>query len=237
MKALAITYEREAGPGVFADAMRDRGVVMEEWAREVDDEPPADPGSYDAVLSFGGAMNVDEEEKHPWLREQKDLLKELLDAERPLLGVCLGSQLLAEAAGATPGRAKTPEIGWFEVRVEGEGFRDPLMKPLAPKFTAFLWHSYEAPLPPDAVPLARSEVCLQAYRVGERAWGIQFHAEVSLADAEHWIDDYRSDADAVKMGLDDEALRRQTREAIGPWNDLGRDLCGRWLDAVALRIP
>lgn len=237
MRALAITYERDAGPGVFADAMRERGMTLDEWARDRDDEPPADPHGYDAVLSFGGAMNVDEEDKHGWLPEQKGLLKDLLDAEMPLLGVCLGSQLLAEAAGAAPGRAKRPEIGWFDVEVEGEGFRDPLLKPLAPRFTAFLWHSFEAPLPPGAVPLARSEVCLQAYRVGERAWGIQFHAEVTAEDAEHWIDDYGSDEDAVRIGLDPERLRRETRAAMGEWNELGKQLCGRWLDAIALRIP
>lgn len=237
MRALAITYEREAGPGVFADAMRERGVVLDEWARERDGEPPADPGSYDVVLSFGGAMNVDQEDRHPWLREQKNLLKELLDAERPLLGVCLGSQLLAEAAGATPGRARRPEIGWFDIDVDEEGARDPVMGALAPRFNGFLWHSYEAPLPPDGISLARSEVCLQAYRVGERAWGIQFHAEVTAADAEHWIDGYRNDADAVEIGLDAERLRQQTRAAIGHWNALGRQLCGRWLDAVGVTTP
>ena len=237
MRVLAITYEREAGPGVFAEAMRERGVVMEEWARERDEDPPADPRSYDAVLSFGGAMNVDEEEKHPWLREQKDLLGELLGAEVPLMGVCLGSQLLAEAAGAAPGRAKQPEIGWFDIEVNEEGARDPVMGPLAPRFNAFLWHGYEAPLPPGGVALAHSEVCLQAYRLGERAWGVQFHAEVTGPDAEHWIDEYRSDPEAVRIGLDPDALRQQTRAAIGPWNAIGRQLCGRWLDAVAVRTP
>ena len=237
MRALAVSYEREAGPGVFTEAMRERGFTLDEWARERDDEPPADPRSYDAVLSLGGAMNVDQEDKHPWLREQKDLLKELLDAEMPLLGVCLGSQLLGEAAGASPGRAERPEIGWFDVEVEGEGFRDPIVKALAPSFEAFNWHSYETPLPPGAVALARSDVCLQAYRIGERAWGIQFHAEVTAADAEHWIDDYRSDENAVKIGLDPDQLREETRAKIGSWNQVGRELCGRWLDTVALTIP
>jgi GMP synthase (glutamine-hydrolysing) len=234
MRVLAISYEREAGPGVFTDAMRERGIEMDEWARELGDEPPADPASYDAVLCLGGAMNVDEEAKHPWLPEQKSLLKGLLDAEAPLLGVCLGSQLLAEAAGAVPGRARRPEIGWFDIEVNEEGARDPVFGPLAPRFSGFLWHSYEAPLPPGGVALASTEVCLQGYRIGERAWGIQFHAEVTGPDAEHWIDDYRSDADAVRIGIDPKVLRQQTRAAIGPWNAIGRGLCGRWLDAVAV---
>jgi GMP synthase (glutamine-hydrolysing) len=234
VRALAITYEREAGPGVFADAFAERGIALDEWARELGDEPPADPHGYDAVLVLGGAMNVDQEDRHPWLAGQKDLLRELLHAERPLMGVCLGSQLLAEAAGSTPGRASRPEIGWLDVDVSEEGARDPVMGPLAPRFNAFLWHSYEAPLPPGGIALAHSDVCLQAYRVGERAWGIQFHAEVSAADAEYWIDHYDDDADAVRIGMEPDALREQTRAAIGSWNALGRGLCGRWLDAVAV---
>ena len=107
-----------------------------------------------------------------------------MTAERPLLGVCLGTQLLAEAAGGSAGRASEPEIGWRQVELTPEGAADPLLAPLAPAFEAFQWHSYEAAPPPDAVTLARSPVCPQAYRIGEQAWGIQFHAEVSAADAE-----------------------------------------------------
>ena len=83
--------------------------------------------------------------------------------------------------------------------------------------------------------LARSAVCLHAYRIGDSAWGIQFHAEVSAADAEHWIDDYRSDPDAVRIGVNPDALRKDTRVAIESWNELGRGLCGRFIDAVAAR--
>src|SRR2546421_12972438 len=107
------------------------------------------------------------------------------------------------------------------------------MRALAPSFNALQWHSFERPLPSGASELARSEVCLQAYRVGEAAWGIQFHAEVSAADAEHWIDDYRSDPDAVRTAVDPEALRAETKQRIGAWNELGRELCERFIDAAA----
>jgi GMP synthase-like glutamine amidotransferase len=80
--------------------------------------------------------------------------------------------------------------------------------------------------------LARSSVCPQAFRVGELAWAIQFHAEVSLGDAAKWIDDWRQDEDAIRVGLDADALRAQTRERIEAWNQLGRELCGRFLDQV-----
>jgi GMP synthase (glutamine-hydrolysing) len=114
-------------------------------------------------------------------------------ARVPLLGLCLGGQLLAQAAGAKPRRAARPEIGWRRVEVTPEVEDDPLLGPLAPGFEAFQWHSYEFPLPAGAIPLARSEACLQAARLGERAWALQFHPEVSRGDALHWVEDSRSD--------------------------------------------
>jgi GMP synthase (glutamine-hydrolysing) len=233
VKALAIVHQPDAGPGVFAEEIRERGVDLDEWTLSVrGTAPPLEIADYDAVLTFGGAMHADQEDRHPWLRFEKDFLDAMLDDGMPLLAVCLGNQLLAEAAGGSARRASEPEIGWCDVEITDEGARDPLIGPLAPRFTGFQWHSYEA-LPPDgAVILARSPVCAQAYRVGERAWGIQFHAEVTAEDAEKWIDDYRSDEDAVRLGIDPDALRAETEEKIANWNQLGRELCGRFLDTV-----
>jgi GMP synthase-like glutamine amidotransferase len=232
MRVLAIVHQRDAGPGVFADAIRSCGVELDTWMRAESDSAPADPAGYDAVLIFGGAMHADQEDLHPWLRDEKELLVDLLGRGVPLLGVCLGAQLLAEAGGAVPRRASEPEIGWHEVVLTPEGAKDSLLAPLAPDFEAFQWHSYEFSLPPGATPLARSDVCLQAYRIDRSAWGIQFHAEVSPADAEAWIDDYRSDEDAVRIGIDPEALRQRTRAAIGAWNAIGAGLCERFLQAA-----
>jgi GMP synthase (glutamine-hydrolysing) len=235
MRVLAIVHQRDAGPGVFAEAIAAAGGELDEWTLAERPEPPADPLGYDAVLVLGGAMNVDEEERHGWLVEEGVLLRELLAREVPLLGLCLGGQMVAAAAGAEPGRAPRPEIGWHRVEVTSEGADDPLHRPLAPGFEAFQWHSYEFPLPPGAVPLARSEVCLQACRIGGRAWALQFPPEVSAADARHWIDDYRADPDAVRIGIDPVALGAETERKIGAFNQLGRDLCRRWLGVAAER--
>jgi GMP synthase (glutamine-hydrolysing) len=234
MRVLAIVHQPDAGPGVFAEEMRERGVELDEWTLgEQGTTPPHEIGEYDAVMTFGGAMHADQEDRHPWLRFEKDFLAAMLEDEMPILAVCLGTQLLAEAAGGSAQRAREPEIGWYPVEVTAEGADDPLVGPLAPEFTAFQWHSYEAMPPEGALLLARSPVCGQAYRVGERAWGIQFHAEVSAADVDKWINDYRSDEDAVRTDVDPDALKAETSEKIADWNRLGRALCGRFLDAVA----
>jgi GMP synthase-like glutamine amidotransferase len=232
MRTLAIVHQRDAGPGVFADAARARG-ELDVWHVAERATPPADPGGYDAVLVFGGAMHVDQEDRHPWLVAEKVLLRGLLDASRPVLGVCLGAQLLSEAAGGWASRASAPEIGWFEIEVTGPGSRDPLIGPLAPRFQAFEWHSYECGVPDHAVVLARTPVCAQAYRVGSLGWGIQFHAEVSPGDADAWIADYRSDPDAVRIGIDPARLAAETGRRIEAQNALGRELCGRFLELAA----
>lgn len=233
MRILAIVHQRDAGPGVFGEAIEEAGGELDEWTLAERPLPPADPPGYDAVLVLGGAINADEGERHGWIAEEKVLLRELLEREVPLLGLCLGGQLLAAAAGADPRRASRPEIGWHQVEVTPEGENDPLLGPLAPSFEGFQWHSYEFPLPPGAVPLARSEVCLQACRLGERAWAVQFHPEVSRNDALHWIDDYEADPDAVSIGVDPAVLGPETEKKIEAFNRLGRDLCTRWLSTFA----
>jgi GMP synthase (glutamine-hydrolysing) len=229
MRVLAISHQRDAGPGVFADAIAGAGYDLDLWPIDDGGAPPVDPRGYDAVMTFGGAMNVDEPDKHGWIEPELELLAGLIDAGVPLLGVCLGSQLVAMASGGKARRAPEPEIGWHPVDVTAEGRDDPLLGPLAPSFDAFQWHSYECVPPEGAEILARSPVCVQAYRVGETTWGIQSHPEVSAADAAHWIDDYRSDPDAVRIAIDPAVLGPETDGRIAAWNDVGRDLCLRFL--------
>jgi GMP synthase-like glutamine amidotransferase len=227
--ALAVVHQPDAGPGVFAAAAADAG-----WTLRLVDAPalPGELRGVDAVMTFGGSAHPDQDAAHAWMAGEVAWLAAVLRAEVPLLGVCLGAQLVARAAGGGARRAKRPEIGWHEVRIATAGREDPLLGPLAPSFEAFGWHSYECVLPPGAAALAASDICPQAFRAGERAWGIQFHAEVSAADALGWIDDYAADPDAVAAGVDPVALRTATEPRIDAWNELGRGLCRRFLAAA-----
>lgn len=236
MRTLAIVYERDAGPGIWEQEAEARGVELDSWVASEGGPPPREPADYDALMVFGASIHADQEESHRWLRAQKELIAEMLERRTPLIGVCLGSQFLAEAAGTPPQRLERPEVGWFEVELTAEGLDDPVTGALPPRFTALEWHSYAAPLPPGAVALARNDACLQAFRLGEAAWGVQFHPEVSLEDAESWIGDITPDSEAAQVISDTATFTRQTREAMPGWNRIGRRLFAGFLEVVATRV-
>lgn len=221
VRVLAVTHGPSVGPGVFADAVCDAGHELVQWSAPDGGSPPV----ADAVIVFGGAMHPDEDVRHGWLRPELRWLKEQLERGTPLLGVCLGSQLLARAAGATVFRAEESEVGWFAVERTDAGAADPVAGSLPERFEAFEWHHYTHDLPAGAVELARSRVCTQAFRIGN-AWGVQFHPEVRAAQVETWL---AEEADDV---TDPQALLVATRERIDGWNELGRRLCSSFLSAV-----
>jgi GMP synthase (glutamine-hydrolysing) len=226
VRVLAIKNQDSAGAGVFGEV---EGIELVEWTPPSGQAPPP-LDDIDAAMIFGGAMHIDQEQLHPWLRSEKDLIRALLESGTPLLGVCLGCQLVAEAAGASPSRLAAPEIGWRRVEVTDEGRADPVIGPLAPSFEVFGWHSYEAPLPPGGVALARTPACLQAFRLdGRPAWGVQFHAEVTAADLQSWLEEWHKDSDAVGTGQDPDAIRAESERLIGAQNELGRALAGRFM--------
>jgi len=221
VRVLNIVHQNSAGPGVFADVTGERGDAVEVW--EPPKEGPPAVGAHDAVFVFGGAMNVDQEAEHPWLSAEKAWLEELVDRRAPLLGLCLGSQLLAEAAGASPHRSEAAEVGWHDVELCAEASADPLLGTLPESFRAFEWHAYEFPLPPGGVPLARSGRCLQAFRLDGPAWGLQFHAEAVRASIDRWLDE------ADEGEVDRARVEREMAAGLADWNELGRDICRRFL--------
>jgi GMP synthase (glutamine-hydrolysing) len=226
---LALIHGGRSRSGVFGEAVEARGHELEEWSLAWGEPPPRPLDDYGAVLAFGGSMHADQDDRHPWLREETLFLHRLLDSRTAVLGVCLGAQLLARAAHAPVGPAGEPEIGWYEVELTPEADDDPVLSRLPPRFEAFQWHFYTYGVPAGAVELARSAVCTQAFRLGDAAWGIQFHAEVTRPQIARWL------ADDPAPGFDLEAIARETEERIDRWNDLGRELCGAFLE-VAERV-
>ena len=222
MRVLSIVHELDAGAGVFGD--------FPTWVPSSQPQPVDD---FDALMIFGGSMHVDQDDGHPWLTPEKEFIRERLERGTPILGVCLGSQLLAEAAGAVPHRMPEPEIGWYDIEVTDAGAEDPVIGPLAPSVNLFEWHHYAAPLPPGAVELARTPASLQAFRLdGKPAWGLQFHAEVTRENLFDWLDAW-DQSEAVETSLDPEAIRSASELRIEEQNEIGRQLAARFLAEAA----
>ena len=213
MNVLAVVNGADAPPGTFGDVVFERGYRLDVWQPAERPEAPA-AGAYDAVMVFGGAMHVDQDEEHPWLLEEQRYLRELVEREAPVLGVCLGAQLLAQAVGARVGPAAEPEIGWLEVERTRD---DPVIGVYPDHFLALQWHFYAFEVPPGAVELARSPVCPQAFRLGKAAWGVQFHPEVTAEIVASWIDQSPEEGPP--------GLRAETEERIVQWRRQGRRLC------------
>jgi GMP synthase (glutamine-hydrolysing) len=227
MEILSVIHGGEVRAGVFADSVRLRGHALTEWSAPAGFSPPRPVEDYDAVFVFGGSMHADQEEEHAWLRHEDALIRGLLELETPLFGVCLGGQLLAKAADAWVGPSSRPEIGWFPLGLTDDAADDPLFARLPRLFDAFQWHYHAFEVPDGAVELARSRVCSQAIRVGECAWGVQFHPEVRVPQIEQW---YAKEDEAALPEA--ERVVAEARARFGEWNAFGARLCQAFLTAA-----
>jgi GMP synthase-like glutamine amidotransferase len=166
-----------------------------------------EPDEADLFVVLGGPMNIYEYDRHPWLQAEKKYLENLIVRDAAILGICLGSQLLADALGCTVIKNQYKEIGWFPVKLNRQCGTAPLMKNIPATFIPFHWHGDTYPVPPGAMPLGSSEACdQQGFIFGDRIVGLQFHLEMTdrtlknLVDAcgdELVIDDYVQTADAI----------------------------------------
>lgn len=136
------------------------------------------PGDFDALLVLGGPMSVHDDAEYPWLAEERNLLKALIREDRPVLGICLGAQQIARAAGARVYASGPKEIGLFHIELTPEAAGDRVFAPFNNPQEVFQWHGETFDLPTGAVQLARSERYeQQAFRIGRRVYGMQFHLE------------------------------------------------------------
>lgn len=184
MIVLAVTHGSDVGPELFGDVARELGHEVVEWDMLSQGRPP----DADAVLVFGGAQNVGEELQHPWLHEEYEALRRWLDRGTPLFAVCLGAQTLAHAVGGEVARAPQTYLGFVPAELSDEGVADPVLGVLPRSFAALNANAYQVFwLPERAVSLARSAELEQAYRIGDRAWAVQFHPEVRRDQIIGWF--------------------------------------------------
>jgi GMP synthase (glutamine-hydrolysing) len=225
MRVLSVVHGPEARAELFEPVVVRAGHAIDEWSFSWDRRPPRPLESYDAYMVFGGAMHPDQEDRHTWLPEEIAWLEQLIADRRPVLGVCLGVQLLARAGGAQVRRLDEPEIGWIDVALNEAGAEDPVLSSLPRTFPGLVWHHYTYDVPEGAVELARTDRTTQAFRLGDACWGVQFHPEVTGVQLERWIADFEDPPP------DPDGLRAETPQKIGAWNELGRTLCSAFLEA------
>jgi len=224
MRVLAVTHGPAVQPELFGEVVVAAGHSLTTWDIRTQGAPPQ---SYDAVLVFGGDQNVGEELEHPWLHEEYDALRTLVDDEVPLFAVCLGAQTLAHALGGSVLRRSAQLAGFYETTLTPDGVADPVLGVLPPTFDALNANAYEFTVPPGAVTLATAPFA-QAFRAGRRAWGVQFHPEVRRDQVLSW---FREEPNPPRP-LED--LARELDQQLPGWQELGRRLAGAFLRVASL---
>jgi GMP synthase (glutamine-hydrolysing) len=175
-------------PGAFEDVLRDRGAELHRVELDEGEPLPAGDG-FDLIVAMGGPMSANDEAEHPWLVAEKRLIREAVTAGVPFWGSCLGVQLLASSLGARVYPGPAPEVGVLPVTLTDEALADPVFAGLPAELPTLQWHGDTFDLPEGAVLLAGSPAYPnQAFRYGDRAYGVQFHIEVSRAMAREWAE-------------------------------------------------
>jgi GMP synthase (glutamine-hydrolysing) len=223
-RVLVVQHEPFEGPGTLVEALSacELRLVAPYAGERVPEAPDAD-----GLVVLGGGMGVYEADRYPFLRDDMRLFRAAVQAGMPVLGICLGSQLLAAALGGAVGKAPRKEIGWHGVQLEGGAATDALFADAPRRFTAFHWHGDAFTLPEGAVPLAGSTMTpLQAFRAGPRAWGIQFHLETNAQVLGAMLD--TGEADLRDAGADAAQIRARAAKELPALRDLALSVFGRW---------
>jgi GMP synthase (glutamine-hydrolysing) len=241
MRALVLQHIACEPPGAYEDVLRAQG--WELVRVELDEgETPPDWREVDAVVAMGGPMSANDEDALPWLAGEKRLIAEAVRAGTPFFGACLGVQLLASALGARVYVGAEPEVGLLPVRLTDAGRSDPVFAGLPDEVVTLQWHGDTFDLPEGATLLATSPAYPhQAFRWGERAYGVQFHLEVSPAMAEEWgrVPEYAASlertvgAEAAGRLVEELAARTEMREHATAMFDRWLTLAARPVTAVS----
>lgn len=203
MRVVAFQHVPFEGLGLIQPALEDRGISIEFADLYRDGAALPDVGSAAGLIFMGGPMSANDD--LAFLRQEIECIRQAVERGQPVLGVCLGSQLLAKAMGARVYKNAAKEIGWFDVQLTDAGRRDALLSGLDSPETVFHWHGETFDLPGGATWLAYSERCRhQAFRVGSNTYGLQFHLEATPEIITDWClqDDNCGDVLELESPLD-----------------------------------
>ncbi len=232
--ALALIHVGFEDAGLIAPVLEERGITLSYADVPMGGLKGLDPLAPDLLLVLGGPIGVYEEEDYPWLAEETGFIKARLAAQKPVLGICLGAQLMAKALGADvrPGRGK--EIGWAPIELTAEGAGSPLSHVSGEITPVLHWHGDICDLPEGAVRLASTPLCpVQAFSLGTHALGLQFHLEACGAPLERWFVGHTGEINATE-GVSVQGLRADTAKYSPVLERQGRLALGAFFDGAGL---
>jgi GMP synthase (glutamine-hydrolysing) len=187
-RLFCIRNDRDDNLGIATRELSAAGVSVERLDGFAPDVRWPEFDQMAGLIVFGGEMNVDEIDRHPYLSRERELMRSAVDVGVPVLGICLGAQMLARTLGASVYRAPVRELGFKPVRLTQAGLEDPLLGAFGTRPCVFQWHQDTFELPKDATLLATGDaVPNQAFRAGANAWGVQFHFEVDGEGIAAWL--------------------------------------------------
>ena len=190
MNVLIIKHVEQEGPGLIKYCLKQENIPYQILSLNLSEHLPK-PDDFTHIVILGGPMNVYEEDRYPFLKNEDLFIKEAIQRGKRVLGICLGAQLIAKALGAKVFKAPAKEIGWYNVSLTKIGSNDPLFSDLPKLFPVFQWHEDTFEIPKAAKLLATStSIPHQAFRYGENAYGLQFHLEVTEEMIQEWVEDF-----------------------------------------------
>lgn len=191
MSVLFIKHIDIEGPGTMLEYINTKAIQYKIIDLSLGDNLPSHPNEYEAIVILGGPMNVFEEDKHNYLKDEDIFIKEALKERVPMLGLCLGAQLIAKATGAKVKKSPGKEIGWFKVSLTNDGLKDSIFNGLEKEIEVFQWHGDTFEIPDNGLHLASSSACdNQAFKYNSNVYGFQFHLEVTKNMVKEWLDAY-----------------------------------------------
>ncbi|HLH79304.1 MAG TPA: gamma-glutamyl-gamma-aminobutyrate hydrolase family protein [Chthonomonas sp.] len=219
--------------GTIAQALQAGGFLPRVVHAYAEEPIPHDLSSAAGLIIMGGPMGVYDSARYPFLDAEQRLIAKAIEANKPILGICLGSQLLAATLGAEVRKGAQKEIGWHRLSLTPEAAADPLWQSIPPTFMAFHWHGDVFDLPQGAVPLASSALTPhQAFRYGDKAYGFLFHMEVNETMIQDMVRTFSEEVQ--EAGGDANQILAETAQHLAPLHTIGHQVFSRW---VALLKP
>ncbi len=229
---LVLQHVPHEGPGSLTSLLETAGFRIHTLRFWAGTKPEPEPEHPDGLIVMGGPMGVYDADRYGHLVWEKKVIERAVKNNLPVLGICLGAQLIADALGARVYPNGVKEIGWYDLVPTEAAKEDPLFRHLKPHEKVFQWHGDTFDLPHGAVHLAFSPLCTnQAFRHGHGVYALQFHLEVDSAMIEAWLDvpQNRSEIAALEGNIDPNMIRIDTRRHIGRLTALGMDVFGAFI--------